>query len=143
MARMWMQAAFFVLLISGLALADTEPCGTIANLPQCAQRCLSSYAAASNCSDTKQPLCAAEYTRTTSCYEDHCDLHEYLYAMNTTNTLCDIAPRDRRSTQIAVGSSFIALTMMTMALRLVGRPPFSASFWVDDWIALITFVCTR
>lgn len=60
--------------------------------------------------------------------------------MNITNAACEIPPRSRHGTQLAVGSSFIVLTTIIMGFRLAGRPPFSDSFGVDDVIGIVTFV---
>ncbi len=62
--------------------------------------------------------------------------------MNVTNAACDIPPRSRQSTQIRLGSSFIALTTIIMGLRIAGRPPFSDAFRIDDVIGIVTFVRT-
>ncbi|KAL4900432.1 hypothetical protein BDW74DRAFT_182764 [Aspergillus multicolor] len=62
-------------------------------------------------------------------------------AMNITNTFCGIPPRSRKTTQLAVGSIFIVLTTVAIGLRLLGRPPFSPSFGIDDGIGIATY-CT-
>ncbi|KAL4931466.1 uncharacterized protein BDV17DRAFT_289006 [Aspergillus undulatus] len=139
MARM-RAVLFFVALISRVVLAD-ETCERIANLPACAKTCLIEPGVSGTCTDISRGVCLAQYESVTSCYESHCELRDYLYAMNTTNTLCEIPPRRRQSTQIAVGSTFIALATIIMGLRLAGRPPFSDSFGIDDVIGLIAY-CT-
>ncbi|OJJ08196.1 hypothetical protein ASPVEDRAFT_89425 [Aspergillus versicolor CBS 583.65] len=118
-------------------LADAEACEDINNLPQCAANCLPGLF---DCNGAQQALCAAEYEGITSCYERDCQLREYLYSMNITNAVCEIPPRSRHGTQIAVGSSFITLTTIIMGFRLAGRPPFSDSFGVDDVIGIVTFI---
>ncbi|KAL4997464.1 hypothetical protein BDV10DRAFT_201902 [Aspergillus recurvatus] len=60
--------------------------------------------------------------------------------MNITNIFCETPPRNRKSTQLAVGSIFIVLTTLAIGLRLVGRPLLSASFGVDDGIGTVTYV---
>ncbi|KAL5046511.1 hypothetical protein BDW71DRAFT_197459 [Aspergillus fruticulosus] len=61
--------------------------------------------------------------------------------MNITNIFCETLPRNRKSTQLAVGSIFIILTTLAIGLRLVGRSLLSASFGVDDGIGTVTY-CT-
>ncbi|KAL4735288.1 hypothetical protein BDV11DRAFT_208638 [Aspergillus similis] len=50
--------------------------------------------------------------------------------MSVTNSFCEIPPRNRKSTQLAVGWSFI----------LMARPPLSASFGIDDGLGVATYV---
>ncbi|KAL2869614.1 uncharacterized protein BJX67DRAFT_333656 [Aspergillus lucknowensis] len=137
---MRLRTVFSLFLISGSALA-AAPCETLEHLPQCAETCVSEAVDLDDCPGRKDAVCGSEYRDITSCYENQCALPEYVYAMNLTNTVCDIPPRRRQSTQIGVGSAFIALTTLVTGLRLVGRPPLSASFGVDDVIGLITY-CT-
>ncbi|KAL4956114.1 hypothetical protein BDW69DRAFT_181913 [Aspergillus filifer] len=139
MARTW-----FVLLLLALIVQFTvgdDTCRIIENLPQCADSCLSEAAVSGNCSDMSREICTAQYKSVISCYETHCGLKDYLYAMSMTNTLCGIPPRKRQGTQIAVGTTFIVLTTLVVALRIAGRPPCSDSFGIDDAIGLITY-CT-
>ncbi|KAL4802437.1 hypothetical protein BDV18DRAFT_163841 [Aspergillus unguis] len=117
-------------VISGV-LAQCE----IENLPDCAQSCLDTGSSA-NCSQA----CTANYADVTSCYETRCELADYLYAMKATGSVCEVPPRRRKMTQLAVGSTFIVLMTIAIALRLVGRPPLSPSFGIDDIIGLITYV---
>ncbi|KAL4750645.1 hypothetical protein BDW72DRAFT_203775 [Aspergillus terricola var. indicus] len=60
--------------------------------------------------------------------------------MGETNTICEIPPRNRKSTQLAVGWIFIVLTTLAIGLRLMARPPLSASFGIDDGIGIATYV---
>ncbi|KAL3478856.1 hypothetical protein BJX99DRAFT_256063 [Aspergillus californicus] len=154
MVKMWMSVAVYMALL-GLAVGD-ETCERLDSLPHCAGTCFSATIFPT-CSETKQFLCATDYATVISCYERQCDLRDYLCgipslrvlrlgtdrpdAMNTTHTVCDIPPRSRQSTQIALGSAFIALTTVVVGLRLIGRPPLSASFGIDDAIGLLTY-CT-
>ncbi|KAI9370265.1 hypothetical protein BJX61DRAFT_544795 [Aspergillus egyptiacus] len=139
---MWIGIVFAVVCFVGGAVAD-EACAGIERLPQCAQSCLPDVAVAmpENCSAIHDSVCATDYSGITTCYENQCGLENYLYAMNITNTLCNIPPRNRKSTQIAVGSAFITITTVVVGLRLTGRPPFSASSGIDDAIGVITY-CT-
>ncbi|KAL4863297.1 hypothetical protein BDV12DRAFT_177643 [Aspergillus spectabilis] len=136
---MWMPILFLLVLTWVLPVVNAQTCEKIDNLSPCAETCLSDAAISSNCDDIRLALCGPAYGSITSCYENNCNLHDYLYAMNITNTVCEIPPRSRQSTQIAVGSAFIAVTTTIVGLRLVGRPPFSDSFGVDDVIGLIIF----
>ncbi|KAL3431599.1 hypothetical protein BDV09DRAFT_188271 [Aspergillus tetrazonus] len=61
--------------------------------------------------------------------------------MGVTSTVCEIPPRNRKSTQLAVGWIFIVLTTSALGLRLMARPPLSASFGIDDGIGIGTY-CT-
>ncbi|CBF84417.1 hypothetical protein AN9036.2 [Aspergillus nidulans FGSC A4] len=60
--------------------------------------------------------------------------------MGVTSTVCEIPPRNRKSTQLAVGWIFIVLTTLALGLRLMARPPLSASFGIDDGIGIGTYV---
>lgn len=60
--------------------------------------------------------------------------------MGVTSTVCEIPPRNRKSTQLAVGWIFIVLTTSALGLRLMARPPLSASFGIDDGIGIGTYV---
>ncbi|KAL6228732.1 hypothetical protein BDW75DRAFT_250789 [Aspergillus navahoensis] len=59
--------------------------------------------------------------------------------MNITNTICEIPPRSRKLTQLAVGLIFIVLTTLAIGLKLVGRLLLSASFGVDDGIGTMAY----
>ncbi|KKK19486.1 hypothetical protein ARAM_002939, partial [Aspergillus rambellii] len=93
-----------------------------------------------NCTSAILDACTSDYHDMTSCYMNGCGLVEYLYVMNITNTVCNVPPRSRQSTQIIVGSIFIPLTSIAIVLRLMGRSPFSEAFGTDDFLALIAFV---
>ncbi|KAL4876784.1 hypothetical protein BJY04DRAFT_222792 [Aspergillus karnatakaensis] len=136
---MWNPIVFLLVLSWRTILVDAQTCEAIQRLSPCADNCLSA-SISGNCSDFKLAICGPEYGAITSCYEKGCELGDYTRAMNITNTVCEIAPRSRQSTQIAVGSAFIAVTTIIVALRLVGRSPFTDSFGIDDIIGLIIYV---
>ncbi|KAL4939128.1 hypothetical protein BDV06DRAFT_225314 [Aspergillus oleicola] len=139
MARTWF--VLFLLALSAQFAVGDDTCRVIENLPQCAETCLSEAGLSGSCSDVSRAVCTAQYEGVTLCYESHCGLRDYLYAMNMTNALCGIPPRRRQATQVAVGATFIILTTLVVGLRIAGRPPFSDSFGIDDVIGLVTY-CT-
>ncbi|CAI6069148.1 unnamed protein product [Clonostachys chloroleuca] len=96
----------------------------------------------STCGMSTTCICADEAlnAQARACVLSTSTVRETLTTLNVTNTLCGIEPEKDHSF-VPIMSAFLALTCLTVILRLLARLVMGARYWRDDLCNILGMVC--
>ncbi|CAH0022097.1 unnamed protein product, partial [Clonostachys rhizophaga] len=106
-------------------------------------KCFTTAILKSACGMNTTCICADEAlnAQARACVSSTSTVRETLTTLNVTNTLCGIEPEKDHSF-VPIMSAFLALTCLTVILRLLARLVMGARYWWDDLCNILGMICT-